>query len=247
MKRLTPAERIRLITTVVAVAAFLVWAWLATPLRDYVNVAQLAAAAHSLEDVPFAPVVVIAVYVVGTLFLVPITLLIAVTGLVFGAWPGLAYAVGGSLASALVIYGLGVCLGNTWLRRLFGTRVDVLNKRVAKRGIRAVLAMRLVPVAPFAVVSVVGGASRISLRDYLVGTALGMAPGIVLKVVFTDQLARAAETSNFILLRQLGMAALGLVLAGMVIRWYIGKRTSAAPDDKGDANEEAEGAAARRV
>lgn len=247
LKRLTPAERIRLITTVAAIGAFLAWVWLATPLRDYVNVAQLAAAAHSLEDVPFAPLLVMAVYVVGTLFLVPITLLVAVTGLVFGAWPGLAYAFGGSMASAVVIYGLGACVGNAWLKRLFGSRVDALNKRVAKRGIRAVLVMRLVPVAPFAVVSVVGGASHISLRDYVVGTALGMAPGIVLKVVFTDQLARAAESSNLVLLRQLGLIALALVLIGVGIRWYVGKRTSAAPDEKSDASEEPERAAAREV
>lgn len=247
MKRLTPAERIRLVTTVAVVAVILAWVWLATPLRDYVNVAQLAAAAHALEDVPFAPLVVIAVYVVGTMFLVPITLLLAVTGLVFGAWPGLAYAFGGSLTSSLVIYGLGACLGNTWLKRLFGDRVDALNKRVARRGIRAVLAMRLIPVAPFAVVSVVGGASHISLRDYLFGTALGMAPGIVLKVVFTDQLARAAETSNFALLRQLGLIALALAFVGLGIRWYISRRTSVAPDDSSNANGEPEGQAARRV
>lgn len=246
MKRLTPAERIRLIATIAAVAGLLAWAWLATPLRDYVNVAQLAAAAHALEDMPFAPLIVMVVYVVGTLFLVPITLLLAVTGLVFGAWPGLAYAFAGSMLSSLVIYWLGSRLGNTWLRRLFGARVDALNKRVARRGVRAVLAMRMVPVAPFAAVSVVGGASRISLRDYVVGTALGMAPGIILKVVFTDQLAQAAESSNFAVLRQLGIAALILALVGLGIRWYAGKRAAiAADDDTGDGIEEPESAAGR--
>lgn len=248
MKRLTPAERIRFVATLAAIAALLAWAWLATPLRDYVNVAQLATAAHALEDVRFAPLIVMAVYVVGTLFLVPITLLIAVTGLVFGAWPGLAYAFGGSLASSLVIYWLGMRLGSGWLKRLFGTRVDALNRRVARRGVRAVLAMRLVPVAPFAVVSIVGGASRISLRDYVVGTALGMAPGIVLKVLFTDQLARAAESSNFAMLRQWGIAALILVLVGMGIRWYVGRRAGTGDDDDtGDGNNEPEAAVARRV
>lgn len=250
MKRLTPAERIRLISTVVAIAALLAWVWLATPLRDYLNVEQLAAAADSLENIPFAPLVVMLAYVLGTLFLVPITLLIAVTGLVFGTWPGLAYAFGGSLLSASVIYGLGASLGSTWLRRLFGDRVDALNKRAAKRGVRAVLAMRLVPVAPFAAVCVVGGASRISLRDYLIGTALGMAPGILLKVVFTDHLARAAENSNFVLLRQLGLAALVLVLVGIGIRWYVSRRAAAATDDTGSMDDAADGPkapAARRV
>lgn len=231
----------------VAIAALLAWAWLATPLRDYVNVAQLAAAAQSLEDVPFAPLIVIAVYIVGTLLLVPITLMLVVTGLVFGTWPGLAYAFGGALASSLVIYWLGMRLGNNWLRRLFGERIDALNKRVARRGVRAVLAMRLVPVAPFAVVNVVVGASRISLRDYVLGTMLGMAPGIILKVVFTDQLAQAAESSNFAMLRQLGIAALVIIVVGLGIRWYVGRRAGSAGDEADDESAEPEGAAARRV
>src|SRR5690606_31074951 len=104
LKRLTPAERIRLITSLLAVVALLAVVWLVTPLRNYLNVADLAAAAHSLENVPFAPLIVFAVYVVGAMLLVPITLILAATGLVFGAWPGLAYAFGGSLLSAMVLY-----------------------------------------------------------------------------------------------------------------------------------------------
>jgi len=38
--------------------------------------------------------------------------------------------------------------------------------------------VRLVPVAPFTLINLVAGVTRIRFRDYLLGTALGMAPGI---------------------------------------------------------------------
>jgi uncharacterized membrane protein YdjX (TVP38/TMEM64 family) len=48
--------------------------------------------------------------------------------------------------------------------------------------------VRLVPVAPFAVVGVVAGAVRVSALDYLLGTVLGMLPGTLAATVFGDQL-----------------------------------------------------------
>jgi phospholipase D1/2 len=41
----------------------------------------------------------------------------------------------------------------------------------------AIVAVRIVPVAPFAVINLFTGASHIRLRDYLIGTLLGMIPG----------------------------------------------------------------------
>lgn len=51
--------------------------------------------------------------------------------------------------------------------------------------------VRLLPIAPFTIVNVVAGASHLRLRDYLLGTLLGMSPGIVLTVVFSHNLAEA--------------------------------------------------------
>jgi uncharacterized membrane protein YdjX (TVP38/TMEM64 family) len=50
--------------------------------------------------------------------------------------------------------------------------------------------VRLVPVAPFTLVNLVAGALKISLSDYLIGTALGLAPGLLAMSLLGDQLAR---------------------------------------------------------
>ena len=48
--------------------------------------------------------------------------------------------------------------------------------------------VRNLPVAPFTIVNMVAGASHIKLGDFLLGTALGMAPGIVAIMVFIPDL-----------------------------------------------------------
>jgi phospholipase D1/2 len=47
-----------------------------------------------------------------------------------------------------------------------------------RRGLWAVIVMRVVPVAPYALVNLVLGAARIRLLDFILGTAIGLLPGI---------------------------------------------------------------------
>jgi uncharacterized membrane protein YdjX (TVP38/TMEM64 family) len=48
--------------------------------------------------------------------------------------------------------------------------------------------VRLVPVAPYAVVNVVAGAIRIQPLHFVIGTAIGILPGTLFATVFGDQL-----------------------------------------------------------
>jgi len=123
-------------------------------------------------------------------------LLIAVTGIVFGPGLGTLYAFAGTLLSAAVTYGLGQWLGRDAVRQLLGARINRLSRRIAKRGILAMIVIRMLPVAPFSVVNVVAGASHIGFRDYMIGTLLGMAPGIVITVTFVHHLAQAVRNPS---------------------------------------------------
>jgi phospholipase D1/2 len=51
--------------------------------------------------------------------------------------------------------------------------------------------VRLVPIAPFMVVNVVMGATRIRLHHFIIGTILGMLPGLLATTVLGDQLTAA--------------------------------------------------------
>ncbi|WP_238533948.1 VTT domain-containing protein [Herbaspirillum lusitanum] len=190
-------------------------AWRFTPLREWLNLNALIVMARSLETLPFTPLAVMAVYVVAGMLMFPVTLLIAVTGIVFGPFYGALYALAGSLLSALAGFGVGVWLGRETLQQLLGRRVNSLSRRFAQRGIPAMVVIRLLPVAPFTIANVVAGVSHLRLRDYLIGTFLGMAPGIIVTVAFAHNLAEAIRHPSLTTVALLaGMAAL---LIGMAL------------------------------
>ncbi|QDZ30699.1 hypothetical protein FAY22_18905 [Noviherbaspirillum sp. UKPF54] len=187
-----PARLIGLGMLAIALALLAV-VWRFTPLREWINLESLVRYAHELEGFPLAPLAVLGSYVVAGLLVVPVTLLIAVTGIVFGPLNGSIYAIAGTLLSAAVTYGVGHWLGRDTVQRLVGPRINRLSQRIARRGILAMVVIRMLPVAPFTVVNMVAGASHIRFRDYMIGTTMGMAPGIMMTVTFVHHLAEAVR------------------------------------------------------
>ena len=191
---------------IVIVALALVWEFV--PLAKPYEVRALLA---SLNDNPLAPLIVVAIFVIGGALMFPVTVLIAATAAAFGPWLGFGYAAVGALLSALVTYSIGAALGKRALRDLLGPRLNRVRQRVAKRGIVAVAAIRLVPVAPFTVVNLAAGASAIPLFDYMVGTTIGMLPGLIMISAVGHQFGRIMTAPTAYDLAILAAAVLGWV------------------------------------
>jgi phospholipase D1/2 len=202
--------------TLAILLALLAVAWRWTPLGEWLNLASLISVARGLENLPFTPIAVVCSYVIAGLLVVPVMLLIAVTGIVFGPVWGTVYAIAGALLSAAVTYALGQWLGRDTVRQLLGARVNRLSRRIARRGILAMIVIRMLPVAPFTIVNVVAGASHIRFRDYMIGTLLGMMPGIVLTVTFVHHLAEAVRNPS------MGTVAVLAVVAVLLLGSAVG-------------------------
>ncbi|MDB5761128.1 MAG: hypothetical protein JWQ21_123 [Herminiimonas sp.] len=208
-------QRLIALGALAIVLALIALAWRSTPLHDWINLASLVTVARGLDDLPFTPVAIIGCYVIAGLLMVPVTILIAVTGIVFGPVLGLVYAIAGALLSAAVTYGLGAWLGRDTVRRLLGVRINRLSRRIARRGILAMMVIRVLPIAPFTVINVVAGASHIRFRDYMLGTLLGMTPGIAITVTFVHNLAEAVRSPS------MGTVAVLTVVAALLILFAI--------------------------
>jgi len=172
----------------VAVLLGLTAAWRFTPLGEWLEPQQLRIVLESVRQLPFASTLLVGFFVLASLLMVPVTALIVATILVFGSVAGFAYALAGTLLSALAGYGLGVWMGNRARWPMTGGRTEAIADRIARNGLLAVATVRIVPVAPFAVINLVAGSSRIRLRDYMLGTLIGMGPGIAALAFFTDRL-----------------------------------------------------------
>jgi phospholipase D1/2 len=114
---------------------------------------------------------------VGLMF-VPVTVLIAATGVAFGPILGPIYAMAGCLASASTCFAIGRWLGGARVARYGGKRVERVSGALKRNGVLAVFFIRKVP-APFALVNIVIGASAVRYRDFLIGTVLGMGAFVI--------------------------------------------------------------------
>jgi uncharacterized membrane protein YdjX (TVP38/TMEM64 family) len=160
--------------------------------------------------------IVVVLFIIGGLLVFPVLLLIAATAAAFGPWLGFAYAASGALASALVTYGLGFLIGRQTLDGLLGPRWNRVRRSISRRGVVAVAAVRMVPVAPFTLVNLVAGASRIPLLDYTLGTILGMTPGLILMSALGHQIfsmITEPTLSNMLLLATALLAWIGLTIS----------------------------------
>jgi uncharacterized membrane protein YdjX (TVP38/TMEM64 family) len=172
---------------------------------------------------------VVALFVIGGLVAFPVLILIAATAATFGPWLGFAYALAGVIASALVTYAIGLRFGQATLRRLIGERLERIRQRIVRRGVFAIAAIRLVPVAPFTIVNLVAGASAIRLADYVAGTLLGMLPGLIALSALGHQLVRIVTSPTPAEAGLLGLAVAGWLAVTFGVQALIGKFQGRSP------------------
>src|SRR5919109_4233078 len=131
---------------IVLFGAAAAWRW--TPLADQIDIRRVTAWALSLRNNPARPLIILIAYMVGSLTLIPITVLILVTALVFGPVLGSVYSLAGCFIGAAVTYALGYFLGRDFVRQITGPKWERVERKIGQTGIIAVATMRLLPVAP---------------------------------------------------------------------------------------------------
>jgi uncharacterized membrane protein YdjX (TVP38/TMEM64 family) len=165
----------------------------------------------------WAPGFVILAFV--ALSVVPVMLLVSLTGMAFGPVLGPLYAMTGCLASASAAFAFGRWAGSSHIAGWGGSRTRRLLGLMQRNGTLAVFLIRKIPL-PFVLVNVMLGASAVRYREFLIGTALGMAAMVVALAGFGYQLVETwRHPSVESLVRSLLVLSLPLSLA-----WIINRR-----------------------
>lgn len=165
-------------------------AWHYTPLSSLADLAYVREILTRFSASPWGPALAVGVFVAAGLVAFPLVILIAGTAATFGPWLGFAVATTGALASAFVTYVIGSRISADAMRVLLGPRLERLREKFVQRGVLAVAAVRLVPVAPFSFVNLAAGAVQIKPLDYMLGTLLGLAPGLLVMSALGHQVFR---------------------------------------------------------
>jgi phosphatidylserine/phosphatidylglycerophosphate/cardiolipin synthase-like enzyme/uncharacterized membrane protein YdjX (TVP38/TMEM64 family) len=162
-----------------------IWRW--TPLLEWIDPRSIALWAREVQGNPWAPLFVAGFYLLASLLLLPITVLVLATAIAFDPWPAVLYSFAGSLIAGHAGFALGRVLARDTVRRMAGSYPHRFSRLLGRRGLTAVIALRLLPIAPFTVANVIAGASHVKWRDFALGTAIGLAPGILAVNLFETQ------------------------------------------------------------
>ena len=119
----------------------------------------------------------VAVYIVGTVLLLPGTLLSFVGAALFGVIEGTLYTWIGATIGATLAFLLSRWLGRDFVNQMLGGRLQRLDERLSRHGFLGLLLLRMVPIFPFNGLNFGCGLTGIRLRDYVLATAIGILPG----------------------------------------------------------------------
>jgi phospholipase D1/2 len=183
------------------------WRW--TPLANQIDIGKVTAWAIALRTNPSRVSIILGAYLIGSIISLPITILILGTALVFGPVQGIIYSFIGCMIGAGVTYAMGYFLGSDFIRHLTGAKWKALERKITQTGILAVAALRVIPIAPFTVINIISGAFQVPVRDYIFGSLLGLAPGIIVTNLFAHQLQSA--------IRNPGLGSFVLIAALVVV------------------------------
>ena len=125
----------------------------------------------------YAPVMFIGLYIIGTLFFLPGSLLTLAGGALFGPWLGTLYNLTGATLGATLAFMLSRYIGSEWIQQKASGILQKLLDGVEAEGWRFIAFVRLVPLFPFNLLNYALGLTRIKLIPYMLTTWICMLPG----------------------------------------------------------------------
>ena len=166
-------------------------------------------------------------YIAGTVLFLPGSALSFVGALLFGVWEGTLYTwIGATIGATLAFAVARRWLGRDFVEQLLGGKLNLLDQRLREHGFVSMLVLRLVPLFPFVGVNFGCGLTSVRLRDYVLGTAIGIVPGtFVFQYLFVTLKEKALagdyswrDWATLDVLLPLGAFGLFILLGGWIAR-----------------------------
>lgn len=167
--------------------------WTMTPVASLARPERIAEAAEALRGHAWGPPVALMAFCLASALMFPVTILIIACALLFPPTTAAVIALLGSLSATTASYWVGRHFWSDSIARWVGPRLQKLTRRLSTTGVFSIVLIRIIPVAPFAVINLVAGGARVPLATLLLGTLFGMAPGILALVFATDRVVAAAK------------------------------------------------------
>ena len=124
-------------------------------------------------------------------FFVPISWFSAIGAFLFSL-KGFLYIITGGMISSIISFYIAKIfrkdvikvVNKLYYRKKRDMSLEQISKQIGEQGVGYVFFMRSMPFIPFTIANYVSGLSSISLRDYVIGTLLGLVPGQFITTYF---------------------------------------------------------------
>jgi phospholipase D1/2 len=180
------SRKLIVLIAALAVVATLVLVWRFTAVAELVDPERLARHFDDLQQTWWAPFAFAFAFPLLGLVVFPVTALSALVAFLFPPQIAVATSFSGIMMSAALLHWLGTRFEKS-VRKLLGSAVSKVDDALSDHGVVTIATIRMIPLAPFTFVNLVAGAIGVPFRDYMLGTALGLTPGMIILSLFGKQ------------------------------------------------------------
>ena len=191
---------------------------------DSINSDALVRLGTPFADHPGAPIVIALAYIAASFILLPRPILTLASILIFGPWQTAVFGLAGLLLAAAAAFWLGRM---DRLNRLWAATDPALNTIATKLqggGIYSVVVMRMLPIAPYTIVNLFAGSLGIRFSDFIMGSFIGLLPGMLTTVVLGDRLLVALRHFNWTNLGIVIALAAACIITALLLRRSVNGR-----------------------
>lgn len=202
MSRVRTALRLAILPVVVVISLVIAWR---LGYFDLAEQERLAGLIRLARETAWAAPLYVLLYAVAATVGLPTTPMSIVGGALFGALRGLPLAWTAEMVATVTSYTLARSVGQRPVRRFLG-RHHLLERMRQRSDFSTLLRLRVLPVAPFAVLDYVAGLAGVSIRVLLLATAVGILPSVTVYAYVGDELATGLGETGVARFRSLWIA-----------------------------------------
>lgn len=203
----------------------ILWRFLAD--AGYLNEAALlqhTAYIRQFEFSLWSLIGIILLYVALLAIMFPLTILVVTTGMLFSTEWAMLCATLATLSSSATGYVVGHRIGRETIEKHGGEMVRRAEKYIQKNSFNSMVLINLLPIAPFTMTNMLAGAFRLDFPRYMLGSAVGIIPGLILVIAFGGQLSKLLITNENGLPWSAILIAILLVIILVGLLVYLHKR-----------------------
>lgn len=205
------ALRLAILPALIAIALLVAWK---SGYLDLDRRQELGRAVDNVRQLPGSSLLFVGIFAIAVALCFPANAATWLAGALFGTWLGAGVAYAGGILATGIGYWMARRIARRPMERLFGQH-RLLRALKKRDDIATLFQLRVIPVAPFAVLTYVAGLAGVSLRKLTLATVIGGIPACLAHAFVGTQLMQGLTRSTGDAKRALLLA--GGVTAGMLL------------------------------